>query len=105
MDRQRTLLQLAHKMRAALAAEDWPALAAINALMATALPAMADQGPWSAAERAALTALHQLHQQAAGRCGAAAAELSKRLHAMQTNKEGWIAYALTNDSADTGNPA
>lgn len=105
MDRQRALSRLASKLRAALAAEDWQALAAINVSMATALPAMAGQAPWSPAERAALTALHELHQQAAGRCAAVATELSKRLHDMQTNKEGWIAYALTNDSADPGTPA
>ncbi len=105
MDRQRTLLQLAHKLRAALAADDWPALAAINTMMATALPAMAGQAPLSPAERTALTALQQLHEQALARCNAAADDMGKRLHDMQTNKEGWLAYALTNDSADTDNPA
>lgn len=105
MDRQRALVRLANKLRAALAADDWQALAAINISMATALPAMAGQAPWSPAEQAALTALHQLHQQAAARCEVAMADMSKRLHDMQTNKEGWIAYALTNDSADPGTPA
>lgn len=105
MDRQRALIRLANKLRAALAADDWQALAAINVSMATVLPAMAGQAPWSPAEQAALATLHQLHQQAAGRCDAAVADMGQRLHAMQTNKEGWIAYALTNDSAAPGTPA
>lgn len=105
MDRQRTLLQLAHKLHAALADDDWPALAAVNTMMATALPAMTGQAPLSPAERAALAALQQLHEQAIARCNAAATDMGKRLHDMQTNKEGWLAYALTNDSADTEDPA
>ncbi|HJV02647.1 MAG TPA: hypothetical protein VJ752_19085 [Burkholderiaceae bacterium] len=105
MDRQRALTRLANKLRAALAADDWQALAAINVSMATALPAMAGQAPWSPAEQAALATLQQLHQQATARCDAAVAEMSKRLHAMQTNKEGWIAYALSDDSTDPGTPA
>lgn len=105
MDRQRALVRLANKLRAALAADDWQALAAINVSMAAALPAMAGQAPWSPAEQAALATLQQLHQQAAVRCDAAVADMSKRLQAMQTNKEGWIAYALNDDSPDPETPA
>lgn len=102
MDRQRTLLQLAQKMSAATATEDWKALAAINTLMASALPAMAKQGPWSAGERAALAALRQQHEEALARCERVTAELGKRLREMQQNKEGWLAYALNNDTAEIG---
>lgn len=102
MDRQRTLLQLAQRMSAASAAEDWQALAAINTLMASALPAMARQGPWNAAERAALEALQQQHQDAEARCARALAEMGQRLNEMQQNKEGWLAYALNNDNVESG---
>jgi len=102
MDRQRTLLQLAQKMSAAIASGDWKALAAINTLMASALPAMASQGPWSAGERAALAALRQVHEEAVTRCDSATADLAKRLNEMQQNKEGWLAYALDNEQAETG---
>jgi len=102
MDRQRTLLQMAQKMSAAIATEDWKALAAINTLMASALPAMARQGAWSAGERAALAALRQLHQEALARCERATTELGQRLKDMQQNKEGWLAYALNNDTAEIG---
>jgi hypothetical protein len=102
MDRQRTLLQLAQRMSAAIAAEDWQALAAINTLMSSALPAMARQGAWSAGERAALAALQQLHREAQARCADAVTELGQRLNEMQQNKEGWLAYALDNENAETG---
>ena len=68
MDRQRTLLQMAQKMSAAMASEDWKMLAAINTLMVSTLPQMAAQGPWSAPERAALAALRQLHEHAVRQC-------------------------------------
>jgi hypothetical protein len=95
MDRQQTLLQMAQKMSAATASSDWNALAAINTLMAASLPAMAAQGPWSPAERAALAALRQLHRQAEHCAGLASAELAAKLAEMQANKEGWMAYAMT----------
>jgi hypothetical protein len=102
MDRQRTLLQMAQKMSAAIASGDWKMLAAINTLMATALPQMAAQGPWSAAERAALSALRQMHDEAVKRCDLATQDLGRRLHDMQANKEGWLAYALESEHAETG---
>jgi hypothetical protein len=105
MDRQKTLLQMAQKMSAALAAEDWKALAAINTLMAGALPQLAAQGRWSVPERAALAALRQVHEEAVQRCDRAVADLGQRLGDMQLNKEGWIAYALDSDHAETGTQA
>lgn len=105
MDRQKTLLQMTQKMSTAIAANDWKALAALNTLMASALPQLAAQGHWSAPERAALAALRQQHEEAVRRCGQATSELGQRLNEMQSNKEGWIAYALDNDNPDTGTQA
>ena len=105
MDRQKTLLQMAQKMSAAIASADWPALAAVNTLMASVLPQLAAQGRWSAPERAALAALRQLHEEAVQRCDQATNELGQRLTEMQLNKEGWIAYALDNEHAETGTQA
>ncbi len=102
MDRQRTLLQMTQKMSAAIASEDWKTLAAINTLMATALPQMAAQGKWSSAELAALSALRQMHEQAVKRCNLATDELGRRLQGMQASREGFIAYALENESAENG---
>lgn len=102
MARQQQLLRLAQQVAAATAAADWKALAALNTLMASALPAMAAQGAWTAAERAALAALRQQHGAAVKQVRAASSELGKHLEQMNTHKEGWLAYALDNDFAGTG---
>jgi hypothetical protein len=102
MDRQATLLQMARKMNAAIVAEDWQLLAALNTLLVSTLPQMAAQGAWSGAERAALSALHQMHQEAVRRCDLATEELGRRLNEMQANKEGWLAYALDSEHAENG---
>lgn len=102
MDRQATLLQMAKKMNAAIVAEDWKLLAAINTLLASTLPQMAAQGAWSGAERAALSALRQMHQEAVRRCDLATEDLGRRLNEMQANKEGWLAYALDSEHAENG---
>ncbi|MYM76035.1 hypothetical protein GTP56_28120 [Duganella sp. FT134W] len=102
MDRQRTLLQLTQKMSAAIAAEDWRALTAINTMLATTLPQMAAQGSWSSAERAALSALRQMHNEAVKRCDLATDALGSKLQQMQATQEGWLAYALESEHAETG---
>lgn len=102
MDRHQTLLQLGQRLSAATAASDWAALAAINTLMRSSLPALAAQGPWTPAERAALAALRELHQTAVAHVNAATAELGQHLVDLQNNKEGWLAYALDSGDAATG---
>ncbi|MFA9218385.1 MAG: hypothetical protein ACEQSK_14955 [Sphingomonadaceae bacterium] len=93
---------MAQRMSAATSTEDWKALAALNTLLAAELPQLAAQGSWSPAERAALEALRQVHEEAVQRCGRATSALGQRLYDMQHNKEGWIAYALDSDNAETG---
>ncbi|KQV61707.1 MULTISPECIES: hypothetical protein [unclassified Duganella] len=102
MDRQQALLQLAQQLSAATAASDWTALAAMNTLMAATLPALAAQGAWTAPERAALAALHDLHVAAVAKVDGAAIETGQHLSDMTNNREGWLAYALDSDSAATG---
>lgn len=102
MDRQRTLLALAQKMRAAVAAEDWKVLSSLNTLLAKTLPSLAAQGQWNAGEQAALLALRQAHGEAVRHCERATADLAARLNDMQANKEGWLAYALDSEDAETG---
>ncbi|WP_229262070.1 hypothetical protein [Duganella guangzhouensis] len=81
-------------MSAAIASEDWKTLAALNTLMASTLPKMAAQGNWNNGERAALAALRQMHNEAVKRCNAAASVLAGRLQQIQSNREGYVAYAL-----------
>jgi len=102
MDRHRTLLQMAKKMSAAVASEDWKMLAAIDTLIASTLPQMAAQGTWNSAEWAALSALRQVHTEALRRCNDVTTDLGRRLNEMQANKEGWLAYALESELAETG---
>lgn len=101
MDRQAPLLQIARRLAAASAAADWKTVRELNTLMASSLPAMAAQGKWTPAERAALAALRQQHREAVQRVQAASTELGKQLDHMNTHKEGWLAYALENEFAGT----
>jgi len=100
MDRQQQLLKMAQRMSAAVAASDWTELSALNTMMSASLPAMAEQGRWTAAEKAALLALRQQHRLAVQHTAAASAELSKQLEHMKAHKTGWLAYALDNELAD-----
>lgn len=102
MDRHKTLLHLAQQLSAATTASDWAALAAINTLMASTLPALAAQGAWTPAERAALAALRELHLAAVAKVDGAAAGLGQRIQDMTNNREGWLAYALDSGDAATG---
>jgi len=98
MDRQQTLLELAHEIGAASAGDDWPALAACSRTLASRLLAMDAQGPWSRSEQEALATLRSGHSQAYDRCAQATASLGELLRDMQDNKEGRIAYALDGET-------
>ncbi|WP_431477296.1 hypothetical protein [Massilia eburnea] len=102
MDRQPALLQLAQQLSAATAASDWAALAAINTLMGSTLPALAAQGAWTPAESAALAALRDLHVAAVAKVDSATVETGQHLNDMTNNREGWLAYALDSANAATG---
>ncbi|SFF75466.1 hypothetical protein SAMN05518865_104160 [Duganella sp. CF458] len=102
MDRHKTLLQLAQQLSAATAASDWAALAAINTLLCASLPALAAQGEWTPAERAALAALRDVHVAAVAKVDSATVETGQHLNDMTHNREGWLAYALDSDNAATG---
>lgn len=94
MDRQAALHAIGAELAAAGAARDWTRLDAAARALAPQLAALAESGPWSAAERAALAQLRASHGQAAAACAGAVQALGSRLEEMRTNKEGWIAYAL-----------
>jgi hypothetical protein len=93
---------MAQKMSAAIAAEDWKMLAAINTLMASTLPQMAARGAWSAAEWAALAALRQMHEHAVQRCDQATEDVARKMKEALANQEGWMAYAMHSEQADIG---
>ncbi len=101
MDRQQQLLRIAQRLSAASAAADWNTVRDLNTLMASSLPAMAAQGKWTPAERAALAALRQQQHDALQRVQSASTDLGKQLEHMRTHQEGWLAYALENEFAGT----
>ncbi|QBE65646.1 hypothetical protein [Pseudoduganella lutea] len=102
MAREQELLRLAQQVAAAAAAADWKALAVLNTQMASTLPALAGQGKWTPAERAALAALRQQHKAATEAVSTASSKLGKHLQQINTHKEGWLAYALDNEFSGTG---
>ncbi|MCS0582403.1 hypothetical protein NX784_12450 [Massilia pinisoli] len=98
LDRQAKLAQLGDAMQAAAARADWDRLATqVRALM-PALRALAEQGPWNAAERTALERVRAQHTAAATAAAAAGRALASRLEDMRANKEGWVAYAMYSET-------
>lgn len=103
MARQADILAMAARLSSAAGNGDWTALAAANSALAPTLATLAAQGAWSEAERGALRTLRAAHQQAYRDCSEEKERLARRLSDMQTNKEGWIAYALYGELDPHGN--
>jgi hypothetical protein len=98
MDRLKQLVQLRAALADAGAQRDWDRLGALAGALAPRLAALAAAGPWHASELAALAQLRAAHEQAALACSDALGALERSLDDMRANKEGWIAYALGNDT-------
>lgn len=102
MDRSHIIDRLSQQLDARLheagQRADWTVLAPSVLELGPQLQALAARGPWSGAERAALTRLRAAHERAAAACGAASAALGARLDEMRSNKEGWMAYALAGET-------
>jgi len=93
-DRLAQLTRLGAALQTAGAAADWPRLDELARALGGQLRGLAAQGPWSAAERAALQRLRQSHDGAARQVAGAAQTLQERLQRMRSNEEGWLAYAI-----------
>jgi hypothetical protein len=98
MDRLEQLLQLRSALARATAERDWDRLGAAVRTLAPRLAELAGAGRWNARELAALAQLRDAHEQAAQACADALGALGHHLDAMRANKEGWLAYALGNDT-------
>ncbi|MEM8511207.1 hypothetical protein RCH14_000498 [Massilia sp. MP_M2] len=98
MDRSLVIGRLGAQLDVAASGADWDALDRAVRDLARQLQALAVKGPWSAPERAALGRLRTSHERAAQAGAAAAAGLQARMDEMRDNKEGWMAYALTNET-------
>ncbi|MGI4845363.1 MAG: hypothetical protein ACRYF7_18795 [Janthinobacterium lividum] len=102
MDRSRAIDGLGQVLRDAGVRADWQLLGRAAAELAPRLQGLAAGRPWSETERAALMRLRDAHAAAARALAAASAQLQQRMDDMLANKEGWMAYALA-DETDTGN--
>lgn len=105
MARQAAILALARALRSASDGADWPALATADRTMARDLRNMAALGQWNENERKALLTLRNVHAAAYKNCSEAKDRLGLHLSTMQSNKEGFLAYALNSDTDTNGNPA
>ena len=102
MDRTGAIDRLASMLLDAGAREDWELLGRAVRELAPRLQRLAAGQPWSAPERAALTRLRGAHEGLAVQVGDASGRLQAQLEHMRSNKEGWMAYALTGEP-ETGN--
>lgn len=100
MDRQAQLAAIGAALQAAGADADWVRLGEQVRALPAQLRLLAAQGPWSAAERAALQRLRQSHEGAFDRVAGAAHALQERMHLMRSNEEGWLAYAMHSEPED-----
>jgi hypothetical protein len=92
------LALLGNALQDAAAREDWDRLGEQARTLFPALHALAAQGPWNTAERAALERVRAQHDAAAQHVAAAARALEPRLEEMRANKDGWIAYAMHSET-------
>jgi cell division protein FtsB len=100
MPRRPALTALTAALASAGNARDWVALDRAVGALAAQLQLLAAAGPWNAQETLALAALRAQHDKAAALCAAELDVLEARMQHMQTNKAGYIAYALDNDTDD-----
>ncbi|HMN43149.1 MAG TPA: hypothetical protein PKE27_01120 [Povalibacter sp.] len=96
MDRQQQLSRLAQRLARATADGDWRAVAALDREAAELLRA-ASQRPWLLQEHAALDALRRAHAAAREQCEREAARLDGLLAQMRSRRDGWMAYAMSDE--------
>jgi hypothetical protein len=97
MDKQALLSGITRSVKEACAARDWDALAQVNRRMSECLPPLAAQGRLQGAERAALNELITAHRHSVELCARELGDLEQKLDDMRANKDGWLAYAATDE--------
>lgn len=100
MDRAAQMRQMTRRLHAAAQGKDWQALAGLDQQLASSLPVLAAEGPWTDAERRALEALYAEHLSASRQCALEAEAMAQRLDALRASKDGWLAYAINEDWAE-----
>lgn len=92
MDRRPALMGWRQRLETALRSEDWAAMQRADREIASGLPPLAAAGHWSANEQQALLELQLTHERARAECATALGALGARLEAMQSQRDGWLAY-------------
>jgi hypothetical protein len=95
MDSAQQLLTLARNLVAAADARDWRQLAQQDLELAALARRLSAQPVLSEAERDAVARARAAHLIASSRCAAESDRLAGLLEGLQSNREGWVAYALT----------
>lgn len=94
MTGEHVLLQLAERLRACTAAEDWSALANADREVAAALRRLAARDALSPTERSVLAQLRSAHRDAHRRCALEAERARVRLEELGERRDAWMAYAV-----------
>ena len=97
MDSTQQLMRLAGRLVAAADGRDWSALATADRELAALAFGLATQPSLSDAERDALARASAAHRIASHRCSSESGRLAGLLDALRHNREGWVAYALTDE--------
>jgi hypothetical protein len=97
MDNVRLLLELAARLVAASDKRDWSALAEADRALAGLAERLAAQAGLSEAERDALARARAAPRIASQRCAAESGRLAGVLESLRSHREGWVAYALTEE--------
>jgi hypothetical protein len=98
LERRSQLDRMAEALRSSAAMADWALLGEHVRTLAPQLRALAARGPWTPAERQAGTRLRTAHDAAFAAAAAASSELAAKLQQLNSNKDGWLAYAMHSDT-------
>lgn len=100
MRREVRLDRIAARLTALAAARDWAGLRAVDLELAGLLRGIGPEPELSRAQRAALAALRQAHAQAREQCAQESLRLNEHITQMRTHRQGWLAYAASNEDED-----
>jgi len=99
MDRASHLTRLTVQLTRLAADADWRGLTQVDRDLANLLPRWSAQ-QWTHVELAALEQLRRAHEAAREACSRESARVEGLLAHLRTHKDGWMAYAMSNEEQD-----
>jgi hypothetical protein len=91
---------IAARLTALAVARDWAGLRAADLELAGLLHGIGSKPELSRAQRAAWAALRQVHVQVREQCAQESVQLNEYITQMRTHRQGWLAYAASNEDED-----